>query len=414
MTEPDAESRPARASTAAWVVYDLANTIFALGVGSRYFSVWLIEERGGPDWYLSLATIAAMVVVIVAGPWLGTITDHVGRRRPYLVWTTVVAVVATALLATGDVAVSLVVYAVGTVGFHLGTVVYDAMLPDVSTPETQGRVSGLGVAVGYGGSLLALGIGAYVLPKAGYAAVFRWLAVAFAVFAMPAFLWIRERPRPRRPGRPPTILESPALLVDAWRQASHYPGVVRFLGARFLYTDAINTVFLFNAVFVKLEMGFTDRQTDLVALAGVFAAAIGAYAAGRGVDRFGPKPVLGAALYSMFVAIAAGVSAALLGIPALGWLVGVAGGLGVGAVWASDRVFMTHLSPPELLGEFFGLYAAVGRFATVLGPIVWALVADAMGLGRVAALGSLAIFLIAAKAVLGGVRDASPLREKAA
>jgi UMF1 family MFS transporter len=277
----------------------------------------------------------------------------------------------------------------------------------VSTAETRGRVSGLGVAVGYAGSALALGIGAYLLPRTGYAGVFRALAVAFLLFAFPAFVWIRERPRNKGVGRAPSVGASPAIMVRAWAEAARYPGVVRFLIGRFMYTDAINTVFLFNAVFARLELGFTNGQTDRLALVGIVAAGLGAAVAGRFVDSLGPKRVLNAALYSQLAGLVAAVTAAVSGVTALGWLVGVFGGAGIGAAWASDRVFMTRLSPPELLGEFFGLYAAVGRFATVLGPLVWALVADWLGLGRTAALATLGVFIVAARVVLQSVSDAS-------
>jgi UMF1 family MFS transporter len=397
--------RPTRASVIAWVLYDLANTTFALGVGSRYFGLWLIEERGASDWHLSVTTVIAMLAVIVLSPWVGSLTDHIGRRVPYLIGSTLVCVGATALLATWGVGPSLVFYAAGTVGFHIGAVVYDALLTEVSTPATRGRVSGLGVAIGYAGSALAIGIGAWLLPRAGYPAVFRGLAVAFLLFALPAFVLVRERPRPRRPGRRPGLLESPATMVAAWREAARHRSVVRFLLGRFLYTDAINTVFLFNAVFARLELGFTDAQTDRLALIGIVCAGLGAAAAGWAVDRLGPGRVLHGALYLQIVALVSAVTASLTGFTAVGWLVAVAGGAGIGSAWASDRVLMTRITPPALLGEFFGLYGVVGRFATVSGPLVWALVADGMRLGRTTAMASLGIFIVAARWVLQRVDD---------
>ncbi len=407
-TDTPGEWTPGRRSVASWLLYDLANTTFALGVGSRYFGPWLIEDRGGADWQLSATIIVAMLAVIILGPWIGALSDHHGTRRPYLVGATLVCVGATALLATWGIVPSLIFYAIGTVGFHSGTVVYDAMLPDVSTPASAGRISGLGVAIGYSGSAIALGLGMYLLPRYGYAAVFRALALAFVIFALPAFLWVRERPRPRREGRPPGILDSPATMVRAWRAAAGYPGVVRFLIGRFLYTDAINTVFLFNAVYAKLEMGFTNAQTDRLALLGIVCAGLGAAIAGRVVDAVGPKRVLDFALYSQIAGLAAAVTAGTTGIQSIGWLVAVGGGVGIGAAWASDRVLMTRLAPDHMMGEFFGLYATVGRFATVLGPLVWALVSDGLGWGRTAALASLGLFIIAARVVLQKVRDDQP------
>jgi len=201
-------------------------------------------------------------------------------------------------------------------------------------------------------------------------------------------------------------------MVHAWRQAAHVPGVVRFLAGRFLYTDAINTVFLFNAVFARLELGFSDAQTDRLALLGIVCAALGAFGAGRVVDLLGPRRVLNAALYAQLAGLTAAIIASVTGVHAVGWLVAVGGGAGIGAAWASDRVFMTRLSPARFLGEFFGLYAVVGRFATVLGPLVWALVADGFGLGRTWALATLGVFIVAARVVLHRVSD-TPTEEVA-
>jgi UMF1 family MFS transporter len=100
------------------------------------------------------------------------------------------------------------------------------------------------------------------------------------------------------------------------------------------------------------------------------------------------------------------VVAALSDRGGLGWFVGVLGGAAAGATWTSDRVYMARISPSEHYGEFYGLYATVGRFATLLGPLVWALITDVLKWGRVAAIASLLLFFGAARIVLAGVTDA--------
>jgi UMF1 family MFS transporter len=404
VTEPSAWT-PTRLSVASWVLYDLANTIFVLGVTSRYFGVWVIEDQGGRDWHVSVAVDIAMLVVIIAAPWMGARSDHYGRRRPYLIAATLVTVGATAVLASFGVFVSLAAFVIGQIGLNLGSIAYDAMLPDVSTIETRGRVSGTGVAVGYVGSFIAVGTGLLLLEPYGYAVLFRTQAALFFLFALPAFLFIKERPRNVLEGEPPAASQTLRRMIKAWRQTRQHEGVTRFLVARFFYTDAMNTVFIFVAIFAKTEMGFNDRETDLLAIVGIVTALIGALAAGRFTDLIGPRKTLHGALYLWMIGIALAVFVGITGATQLGWMIGAIGGAGLGATAATDRVYMTRISPPRHLGEFYGLYAVVGRFATLVGPLVWALIADGLGFGRVAAIGSLLLFFVAGRIILQKVSD---------
>ncbi|HWB88559.1 MAG TPA: MFS transporter [Acidimicrobiia bacterium] len=395
-----------RLATVSWALYDLANTIFALGVVGLYFSDWLVEE-GHPDSYLALVQAAAAVVVIFLAPWAGARSDVLGRRVPTLVSTTIVAVAATALLATGPVWLTLSMLWLAVVAVNTGSVVYDALLVDVSTPETRGRVSGVGVGVGYLGSFVGLGLGLLALDVLdwGFPGAFRLIAAAFLVFAIPSFIFINERPGVA--GEPlPTLSGIATRLSASWRTAARYPGVVRFLVGRFLYTDAINTLIGgFLAIFVIDELSL-DRGffTVLMAVA-ITSAIVGGIGAGPIIERIGPLRVLRVVLVAWMVAMVAGIAAAVTGQTGIAWVIGPVGGLALGATWASDRVVMVRLSPPRHLGEFYGLYATVGRFATIAGPLVWALIVDVANLSRSVALGALALFVLVGWIVLAGVDD---------
>ena len=406
MSKPSDGIGPRRHAVAAWVVYDLANTIFALGVVGLYFSDWLISE-GQPDSALAAVQIAAAVVVIFLAPWAGARSDVLGRRVPTLVATTTVAVLATATLASGPVWLTLVALWVAVVSVNTGSVVYDALLVDVSTDANRGWISGLGVGIGYVGSFIGLGLGLLALDVLdwGYEGAFRLIALGFLIFALPSFFLIDER-RSRLDEPVPSIADIALELIRSWRRARHHEGVVRFLVGRFFYTDAINTLIGgFLAIFVIDELGL-DRQffTGLMAIA-ITAAIAGGLVAGRFVERWGPLRVLRIVLIVWVVAISAGIAASVTGDTSLAWAIGPLGGVALGATWAADRVVMTRISPPRHLGEFYGLYATVGRFATIFGPLLWALVVDVAGLGRNTALGALAVLIAAGWVTLGGVDD---------
>ncbi len=393
-------------SVGSWVLYDLANTIFALGVIGLYFPDWL-KSVGQPDSSLALVEAGAGALVVFLAPWAGARSDARGTRVPTLIVTTILAVAFTASLATGPVALSLVLLGAGLVAFNIGSVVYDALLVDVSTPANRGRVSGAGVGVGYLGSFVGLGIGILTLDMLGwsYAATFRALAFAFLLFALPAFFYIQER-KPANEAPMPRLRDVAARLVASWRLASRYDGVVRFLVGRFLYTDAINTLIGgFLTIFVLEELGLDRRFVTALLGIAITGAVGGAFLAGRLVERLGPLRVLRFVLVIWMLAIATGVAAAVTGQTGLAWAIGPLGGVALGATWTADRVVMARISPPAHLGEFYGLYATVGRFATILGPLVWALVVDGLDLGRRVAMGALIVFVALGWWAVRGVDD---------
>jgi len=397
---------PTRLAVGSWVVYDLANTIFALGVVGLYFSDWLVAE-GLPDSALAGVQIAVAAVVIFLAPWVGARSDVLGRRVPTLIVTTLFAVAATATLASGPVWLTLSMLWVAVVAVNTGSVVYDALLVDVSTPATRGRISGLGIGVGYLGSFVGLGLGLLALEVLGwgYPGAFRMIALAFLAFALPSFFFVSERVG-HATDPLPTMRDIVMGLARSWRTASTYPGLIRFLIGRFFYTDAINTLIGgFLAIFVLDELGLDRRFfTTLMGIA-ITAAVAGGLGAGRVIERVGPIRTLRVVLVMWMVAMISGVAAAVTGLTDLAWVIGPIGGLALGATWAADRVVMVRISPPRHLGEFYGLYATVGRFATIAGPLLWALIVDIADLGRSTALGALTVFVLIGWSLLGSVDD---------
>lgn len=396
----------ARLALYAWALYDFANTAFSLNVVSRYLPLLVVEDLGGRDLDVSLAYSGSMLLVAATSPMLGALSDLSGRRVPFLAATTLVSVVATALMGTATRAVPvLLLFGVANFAFQAALVFYDAMLATVSDESTRGRASGLGVGLGYGGAILSLYSVAPIAERYGKAAAFPATAVIFLVFALPCLLLVPE-PRAGRLWRAGVARAAFGRVGATLRALPRHPGLGRFLWAHFLYTDAANTVIVFMAVYVTMVGGFTSVEvTRLLAISTAFAI-VGGLGQGPLVDAIGAKRELYAALVLWMLGLLVALAAPSKGVL---WLVGPITGTALGALWAADRVLMFRLSPPESLGEFYGLYGMVGRFSAITGPLLWGVIVYALeGTGTLAyraAIAALLTMLMAGAWVLRRVPD---------
>ena len=399
-----------RLAVAGWVSYDLGNTIFSFNIISIYLPLWVVNDMGGRDADYGLANSISMGLMFLTAPLLGAISDQAGRRMPYLLVTTILCVALTAFIGQGGLAVSLALFVAANYFYQAGLVFYDALLAVVSTPQNRGKIGGIGIGVGYLGSFLGVGTGLLVLGwnPAAKPLVFQATAALFLLFALPCFFFVRE---PHRPDAKPLGLASlrGALgeLSYTLRRVGQYPGLGRFLLGRIFYADAANTLIAFMGIYVSNEIGFAETQTQILLLAGIAAGVVGGLCWGPIVDKFGPKRTLDAVLVLWLVVF--GLVAAIGGLHLPGWLfwiVGPLSGVALGGTWTADRPLMLQLAPPRYLGQFYGLYAMVGRFAAILGPLLWSVVVDGLGLGRPVAVLTLAIWIVISLVILRGVPNA--------
>jgi UMF1 family MFS transporter len=392
---------------ASWVLYDLANTIYSMNVVSLYFALWVVRDAGGTDGAYGLANSLSQALIFLTAPLIGTLSDQAPRRVPLLAVTTVICCAATALLGTWGLAASLALFVVANYFFQAGLIFYDALLPSVSTEQNRGRIGGLGVGLGYFGSFIGVAMGLTILAADPTAKplIFKLTGVLFLLFAIPCFIWVRERPRAASFDFG-AVGRAFAELRRAAAHAREYPGLARFLVGRVFYADAASTIIAFMAIYVTEEVGFSEQGAQLVLLLGIAAAVVGGLVGGVAVDRFGPKRTLNGVLALWVVALGAAAAVAYLPLPSgLFWGVAALAGGALGGTWAADRPFLLRLAPPARVGEFVGLYAMVGRFAAILGPLLWALVVDVLRLGRPAAVLSLLLMVVVGYWILRPVSD---------
>jgi MFS transporter, UMF1 family len=387
-TSPTSTVRVIRTrAVVSWVLYDLANTIFSMGVVSAYFSTWVRDQVGAAraDSTYGVITAISMALIFVASPVLGAMTDRARRRMPFLVVSTVVCVFFTALLARGGFYMTAICFIIANVAYQAGLQFYDAMLPEVSHEGNRGKISGIGVGVGYLGSYVAIGLGMdAVFGSDDKPFLFTMIALFFLLFALPCFLFVKERgnPAPREVFSLRMLRESTAETISTIRSGRKYPGLVRFLVGRIFYTDPINTVIAIMMLYtinVAEHTGLTHDQGEetgkLIMLTAITFAVIGGFAWGWLVDRWGPKRTLNYVLYLWTGVFLLAAAVGIFGLPlATLYVVACSAGVALGGVWAADRPYMLRLTPPDRIGEFYGLYGMVGRFSAITGPLIWAIV----------------------------------------
>jgi UMF1 family MFS transporter len=245
----------------------------------------------------------------------------------------------------------------------------------------------------------------------------------FVLFALPCVLFVRERgnPHPRPVFGWRVIRESTRETLDTLRQGQRYPGLLRFLVGRVFYTDAVNTVIAFMSLYainVAVSTGLTaeagERQAGYVMMSAISFAVAGGFAWGWLVDRIGPKRTLDIVLllWMAIFGLAASVGFLRLPIGSL-YVIGALAGVALGGTWSADRPYMLRLTPPDRIGEFYGLYGMVGRFSAITGPVLWAattyLVVERAGMaeltGQAWAILTLLAMVVASFVILRKVTD---------
>jgi MFS transporter, UMF1 family len=352
----------------AWALYDFANTIFSFAIVSFAMSLWatsFLGETEGQRWF-AWAVFASVLVNAIVSPILGAMSDRTGRRKPFLLFFTVLTIVPTALIGLVDIGLGLLAFAAANFAYQAALIYYDALLPEVARTSARGKLSGIGVGLGYLGTIVSGLLFRFTTDAEGNstAASFILIASLFALFAIPLFALVKERGPVGQPIRTIDVVRSWSQLATSIRHARETPGLVRFLIGRFFYTDPVNTAIVVMSAFAVFAVGFSQAEALNILLVLTVVAVIASFGWGWLNDRIGPKRTLLIVLGTWAVGLVV-LTLTLERIPFL--VAGALLGAGLGGVGVTDRLLLLRLTPPARIGESLGVYGLVGKLSALIG-----------------------------------------------
>ena len=254
---------------------------------------------------------------------------------------------------------------------------------------------------------MAVAIGLIFVETRGYVFGFRSVGVLILLATLPLMVLLKERTL-ESAGRSltETSMGTFAQLRTTLGDIDRFPGLLRFLIARFWYTWGVNTASTFAVLYATGAVGLSTREVELVILASIMAAIPSGLVWGIVVDRVGPNRVLSVALLGwVFVLLLAAAIPWLDLSPHIWWGVGVASGVLVAGIWAADRPYLIRLASPRYLGEFFGIHSLTGRVSAITGPFTWSYISVTLDLGQIPAVLSVAGCAAISFVLIRGMRD---------
>ncbi len=354
----------------------------------------------------AFALSGSMLAVSLTSPMFGAISDRLNRRVPMLAACVLLCSACTALIGfRGGLSVGVALFCCANFLYQTGLVFYNSLLLNVSSENSRGIVSGIGIGAGYIGLFVALLLFGPWVEEHGNQWAFIPTALMYLAFAAPMLLIVRDIGRSHRMSWT-LIGESYAQIYATFKDARRHTNLFRFIAARFLYMEGVNTIGSFYVIYLVSVGEFTEADARRMVVSVLMVAVVASIAAGFLVSRFGAKRVLAVGLTCWSVVV---VAAALANENWMFWAIAVATGMCWASPQIADRVMLTRLAPPQQIGEFFGLFQMSGRLSAVVGPALWGLTTSALlGLGdwryRIAMF-TIALFLIAGLAMMLTVRE---------
>jgi MFS transporter, UMF1 family len=402
-----------------WSLFDFANSSYAVIIVAFVFAIYftdtICQKQPIGDFYWSLGINISMLISAVLNPVCGAIADHSSNKKSFLFFFTILAVISTALMyftGAGTIGFAIFLFIISNIGFQTGLTFYDAFISDIVEEKYYNKVSAIGYAVGYIGSLVSVIL---VFPfKDRPDILFVITAIFYLVFSLPLFLFLKEKKIH------PDIAKQKinyftygfVKVFDTLKHINNYKNLRNFLISFFLYIDAVNTIIFFAGIFAGKSLGFTITQLAIFFIIVQITAMLGSLLFGSIGDKLGILRSIVvtlifwiAIIFFIFFFIEKDSYLIISNFKIhYFFIIGGFAGTFLGSTQALSRALMTKITPLEIKTEFFGFYALFEKTSTLLGPLTFGLVSWLTGSQKIAVL-SVGIFFLLGILMLKKVRE---------
>ncbi|MFD8148484.1 MFS transporter [Streptomyces sp. NPDC059708] len=411
-----------------WYFYDFACSVYSTSVLTVFLGPYLtavakaaadsegyvhplgIPVRAGSFFAYSVSLSVILAVLVM--PLAGAAADRSGRKKPLLAAAAYTGAAATAgmFFLDGDrYLLGGVLLIVANASLAVSMVLYNAFLPQISTPDERDTVSSRGWAFGYtsGAFVLVLNLvlfqGHDSFGLSEGAAVRICLASAglwWGAFAIIPLRRLRDRAVVREAGAAPAV-SGWRQLVATLRDMRRYPLTLSFLLAYLVYNDGVQTVISQASVYGSEELRLEQSTLIVAVLLVQILAVAGALAMGRLAASYGAKRTILGSLAAWALTLGAGY---FLPAETPVWFFALAAmiGLVLGGSQALSRSLFSHLVPAGKEAEYFSAYEMSDRGLSWVGPLVFGLTYQLTGSYRDAII-SLVVFFALGFALLARV-----------
>ncbi|MCK4743257.1 MAG: MFS transporter [Sulfuriflexus sp.] len=369
----------------AWILYDFANSGYATVVLTTIYSAYFVStiamsngfNTASATLFWTLTIAMGNILVLFSAPLIGALADIHAIRKKLLVISTFGCILFTALLAIpdpGDIVAASLLVVLSYFMFASGENLIAAFLPELTTQDNIGRLSGYGWSIGFLGGLSTLLLCLIYVSWAktsGQTATdyvpITMLIVAgfFSLATIPTILWLKERGN--KIANTETVMQkSFARVFHTIKTLNHYPDLRRFMLALTSFHAGIYIIIVLAAVYATQVMGFDTQQNIILISVVNITAAIGAFGFGHLQDKLGSIRTLLFTLVLWCIAIIIAWASQSI---AMFWLAANLIGIALGASQSASRALIGLFSPPGRYGEFFGLWGMCVKLSAIIGPL---------------------------------------------